>query len=98
MTPSELAEMPPQVVLSGERHYFGFNLWFLSPTSRCRPGAVPGVRGRCDGPALYQARFAFVRERDQHPTYVMEPVCEVHARRFADEWGLMMPIEEAASA
>lgn len=83
--------------LSGERHYFGFNLWHLSPTGQCQPGAVPGVRGQCRFRARYQARFAYVRERDQQPTYVSAPVCDDHARRFADEWGLSLPAEEVAS-
>jgi hypothetical protein len=79
-----------QVVLSTERHYFAFNLWFLEPPSRCK---AP----RCAHVARYQLRYAYVRQRDQRPTYVSEPACITHALRFAAKWGLALPRDQEES-
>lgn len=79
--------MTAPVILSGERHYFGFGVRPLAVVLhhyQCRTR----LRRTCDRHAAYQLDYAYVRQRDKRPTYVTDMACEEHAREFADEWGL----------
>lgn len=80
--------------LSGERHYFGFGIRnHLEEVARSQPCQ----HRRCgQRPTPFLLDYAYVRERDQHPTYVCEAACQEHAQQFADSWGLEVPRDRAA--
>ena len=75
---------PTTTVLSPEKHYFGFSMDPLAEVLthyRCEAR-------RCGQPARWLLRYAYVRQRDRQPTYVVEAACEDHASVFAADWGL----------
>ncbi len=71
--------------LSRERHYFGFGirslLEVLRKSSRCEGR-------RCKRSSVAIIDYAYVCEADKRPTYMSEAVCDEHADRFCERWGL----------
>lgn len=87
-TASVVTSPSPAVVLSGERHYFGFGVRPLLDVLQAHTPCRTRLRRRCDKHAVYQLDYAYVRERDMRPTHCTDMACREHAQEFADEWGL----------
>ncbi len=72
--------------LSRERHHFGFAIRPLLDVLR--------DSAHCDGrrcssrSSVAIIDYGYVREADKRPTYVSETVCDEHADRFCERWGL----------